>query len=184
MFTITGIPTLLHFTWHSAVGTGMPHNFVAIPTSLGDENVKSSSRSRFRNLQTSEQYQQPENTLEVEVRNPRTHGSARSMYTDYEITVTSNIPIFRPSSVVRRRYSDFAAFKEVLARDLPRVHVPPLPPKVFTNRFSDDVVQTRKVQLDRFLQQVATHPLVQTGASRLLVSFLQDEVWDKDQWLY
>lgn len=160
----------------------MSKGFKSISSVMGDNDA--AAKQRVRSFQSAEQYQEPENTLEVEVRNPRTHGSSRSMYTDYEIIVSSNIPIFRPNSTVRRRYSDFVAFKDVLERDLPKVHIPSLPPKVFTNRFSEEVVQTRKVQLDRFLQQVSTHPLVQTGAPRLLVSFLQDEVWDKDQWLY
>lgn len=161
----------------------MPSKFVAMPSSLSDESSANSARQRLRYLQV-DAYHPPENVLEVEVRNPRTQGTARSMYTDYEIFIQSNIPLFKPRSCVRRRYSDFLAFRDILERDLPRIHIPPLPPKVLTNRFSDEVIQTRKQQLDRFAQQIASHPLVQTGAPKLLLSFLQDDIWERDEWFY
>jgi len=127
-------------------------------------------------------YGPPENFLEIEVKNPRTHGMGRSMYTDYAIECRTNIPAFRlRSSVVRRRYSDFEAFRDLLERESARVTIPPLPGKVFTNRFSDDVIEHRREGLQRFLQIVVGHPLLQTG-SKVLVGFVQDPNWDKNQW--
>lgn len=52
--------------------------------------------------------------------------------------------------------------------------IPPLPGKVFTNRFSDDVIEHRREGLQRFLQIVVGHPLLQTG-SKVLGSFVQGE---------
>ena len=52
--------------------------------------------------------------------------------------------------------------------------IPPLPGKVFTNRFSDDVIEHRREGLQRFLQIVVGHPLLQTG-SKVLASFVQGE---------
>ncbi|KAF5345767.1 hypothetical protein D9758_011869 [Tetrapyrgos nigripes] len=105
----------------------------------------------------------PESFLEIEVRNPQTHGFGRKMYTDYEIT---NIPAFKlRHSLVRRRYSDFEAFRDILERESTRVNIPPLPGKVFTNRFSDEVIESRREGLERFLSIVAGHPLLQTGRS-------------------
>lgn len=101
------------------------------------------------------------------------------MYTDYEIVckvsvalLTSyslgftshqtNIPAFKlRHSVVRRRYSDFEAFRDILERESTRVNIPPLPGKVFTNRFSEEVIETRREGLERFLTIVAGHPLLQ-----------------------
>jgi len=54
------------------------------------------------------------------------------------------------------------------------VTIPPLPGKVFTNRFSDDVIEHRREGLQRFLQIVVGHPLLQTG-SKVLASFVQGE---------
>lgn len=75
------------------------------------------------------------------------------MYTDYEIICRTNIPAFKlKQSSVRRRYSDFEVFRDILERETSRVTIPPLPGKVFTNRFSDEVIETRREGLERFLQ--------------------------------
>lgn len=50
--------------------------------------------------------------------------------------------------------------------------IPPLPGKVFTNRFSDDVIEHRREGLQRFLQIVVGHPLLQTR-SKVLAAFVQ-----------
>ena len=106
------------------------------------------------------------------------------MYTDYEIVckvctldlysafpalvltysfhAKTNIPAFKlRHSLVRRRYSDFEAFRDILERESTRVNIPPLPGKVFTNRFSDEVIEARREGLERFLSVVAGHPLLQ-----------------------
>lgn len=41
------------------------------------------------------------------------------------------------------------------------------------------VIESRRQGLERFLQIVAGHPLLQTG-SKVLVPFLQDPNWVKD----
>ncbi|KAI0153535.1 Phox homologous domain-containing protein [Pestalotiopsis sp. NC0098] len=127
-------------------------------------------------------YGPPENFLEIEVRNPRTHGMGRSMYTDYEILCRTNIPSFKlRQSTVRRRYSDFEYFRDILERESARVTIPPLPGKVFTNRFSDDVIENRRQGLEKFLKIVVGHPLLQTG-SKVLAAFVQDPNWDRNAW--
>lgn len=50
--------------------------------------------------------------------------------------------------------------------------IPPLPGKVFTNRFSDDVIEGRRAGLEKFLKIVVGHPLLQTG-SKVLAAFVQ-----------
>ncbi|PKS12099.1 hypothetical protein jhhlp_001396 [Lomentospora prolificans] len=127
-------------------------------------------------------YGPPENFLEIEVRNPRTHGVGRHMYTDYEIVCRTNIPAFKlRQSSVRRRYSDFEYFRDILERESARVTIPPLPGKVFTNRFSDDVIEGRRAGLEKFLKIVVGHPLLQTG-SKVLAAFVQDPNWDRNAW--
>jgi hypothetical protein len=97
----------------------------------------------------------------------------RSMYTDYEIVCRTNIPAFKlRASTVRRRYSDFEYFRDILERESARVTIPPLPGKVFTNRFSDDVIEGRRAGLEKFLKIVVGHPLLQTG-SKVLAAFVQ-----------
>jgi sorting nexin-3/12 len=108
-------------------------------------------------------------------------GVGRGMYTTYEIVMRTNIPAFKlKSSSVRRRYSDFEAFRDILERESARVTIPPLPGKVLTNRFSDDVIEHRREGLQRFLQIVVGHPLLQTG-SKVLAAFVQGE-WNGRGW--
>jgi sorting nexin-3/12 len=131
------------------------------------------------------------------------------MYTDYEIVTRTNIPAFRVRySSVRRRYSDFEYFRDILERESTRVNIPPLPGKVFTNRFTDEVIEARREGLERFLQVVAGHPLLQVSkkraqrsdmtrllminlilpffpqtGSKVLCAFLQDPGFDRNQWM-
>jgi sorting nexin-3/12 len=103
-------------------------------------------------------------------------GVGRGMYTTYEIVMRTNIPAFKlKSSTVRRRYNEFEAFRDILERESARVTIPPLPGKVLTNRFSDDVIEHRREGLQRFLQIVVGHPLLQTG-SKVLAAFVQGEL--------
>jgi len=161
-------------------------------------------------------------------------GFGRKMYTDYEIVCKvcsvsfslsendylssyapvwqTNIPAFKlRHSLVRRRYSDFEAFRDILEHESTRVNIPPLPGKVFTNRFSEEVIESRREGLERFLSIVAGHPLLQVRSpslqypfagsevrfgfwiseffypfqtgSKVLCAFLQDPAWDKAQWV-
>ncbi|KAI7833911.1 sorting nexin-3 [Kickxella alabastrina] len=130
-------------------------------------------------LTVEEQYGEPENFLEIEVKNPQTHPAGRNQYTDYEIVCRTNIPVFKlKTSSVRRRYSEFEWFRDRLESETNKVNIPPLPGKVFTNRFSEEVVEQRREGLERFLQIVAGHPLLQQG-SRVLVAFIQDPDFNK-----
>ncbi|CAO3586037.1 unnamed protein product [Absidia cylindrospora] len=129
-----------------------------------------------------ERYAVPENFLEIEVKNPLTHGVGRKMYTDYEVICRTNLPIFRSKqSSVRRRYSDFEWLKDSLDRDANRVNIPPLPGKIFTNRFEDDIIEQRREGLERFLQIVSGHPLIQTG-SKVMAAFIQDPSFTKESY--
>lgn len=141
--------------------------------------VSTALNNQPKNQSFDELYGEPENFLEIECVNPRTHGYGGKMYTDYEIVCRTNLPAFRlRESAVRRRYSDFETFKSLLEMESSRVVIPSLPGKVFTNRFSDEVIESRRAGLEKFLQTVAGHPLLQTG-SKVLASFIQDEIWDK-----
>jgi sorting nexin-3/12 len=102
------------------------------------------------------------------------------MYTDYEIYMVTNIPAFKlKQSSVRRRYSDFEHFRDMLERETSRVAIPPLPGKVFTNRFSDDVIEHRREGLQQFLRIVVSHPLLQTG-SKIMAAFVQGKAAARD----
>ena len=98
----------------------------------------------------------------------RYHSSFGCGFGSSQLTLVwkTNIPAFKlRHSIVRRRYSDFEAFRDVLERESTRVNIPPLPGKVFTNRFSDEVIESRREGLERFLSIVAGHPLLQVRSS-------------------
>lgn len=77
---------------------------------------------------------------------------------------------------MRRRYSDFEAFRDILEHESTRVNIPALPGKVFTNRFSDEVIESRREGLERFLSIVAGHPLLQVCFWRFLWSWGYEDV--------
>jgi len=154
----------------------------ASPSPFARSTFDDTNRLTGRAQTIEEMYSVPESFLEIEVRNPQTHGYGRKMYTDYEIMCKTNIPAFKlRHSSVRRRYSDFEAFRDILERESTRVNIPALPGKVFTNRFTDEVIETRREGLERFLSIVAGHPLLQTG-SKVLCAFMQDPAWSSTDW--
>lgn len=104
----------------------------------------------------------------------------REQYTDYEIVCRTNIPAFRKRlSRVRRRYSDFVAFRRMLEQNLGRVVIPPLPGKILLNlnKFNDLNIESRRQGLEKFLTVVAGHPLLQTGLN-VLIDFVQGDKWE------
>lgn len=151
-----------------------------------EETLPKSTGPRFKQQTFDEIYGEPENFLEVEVINPQTHGYGRNTFTDYEVVCRTNIPAFKKSrSSVRRRYLDFENFRIALLNESSRVVIPSLPGKIYLakNRFDDNEIEQRRQGLERFLQVVAGHPLLQTSAPKLLSSFIQDPVWDKHRWI-
>ncbi|KAJ6222631.1 hypothetical protein RDWZM_001176 [Blomia tropicalis] len=135
-------------------------------------------------------YAIPANFLEIDVCNPMTHGIDRNRYTDYEIRLRTNLPIFkRKESTVRRRYSDFEWLRSELERDS-KIVVPPLPGKAWQRQlpfrsddglFDPEFIEDRRKGLEIFVNKVAGHPLAQN--ERSLHMFLQDSVLDKTSYV-
>jgi sorting nexin-3/12 len=145
--------------------------------------VIDTSSSKHKQQSFSEIYGEPENFLEIEVKNPQTHQIRGEVFTDYEIVCRTNIPAFKKrNSRIRRRYSDFVALKKILEQETTRVIVPQLPGKIYlnSNKFSDINIEKRRQGLEKFLSTVSSHPLLQTG-SRSLIEFIQNEKWDPKQ---
>ncbi|ABN65182.1 putative golgi membrane protein-sorting protein [Scheffersomyces stipitis CBS 6054] len=148
--------------------------------------VINTTSPRHKQQTFSEIYGEPENFLEIEVRNPQTHGYGRDLYTDYEIVCRTNIPAFKKrNSRVRRRYSDFVTFRKILEQETTRVIIPPLPGKILlnSNKFNDLNIEKRRQGLEKFLTVVSGHPLLQTG-SKTLIEFIQNDKWDARSMYY
>lgn len=137
--------------------------FVSFTFGMNKLSFNSEYRPKIRTQTHEEVYGEPENFLEIEVRNPITHGISsflsinvglgRMQFTDYEIVCRTNIPSFKlKSSSVRRRYSDFEWFRDKISFEVTKVTIPYLPGKVFFNKCHKDVVEIRRCALERFLQ--------------------------------
>ncbi|KAI7874555.1 hypothetical protein K492DRAFT_39829 [Lichtheimia hyalospora FSU 10163] len=84
--------------------------------------------------------------------------------------------IISPKSSVRRRFQDFVWLYNVLYTHFPACFVPPLPDKhrmeyVKGDRFSSDFIERRRVSLQRYLQRIARHPILQK--SEFFIMFLE-----------
>ena len=132
-------------------------------------------------------YSPPTNLLEVDIDDPQTHGVSKYRYTDYEIKMQTNLPVFKvKESGVRRRYSDFEWLRNELERDS-KIVVPPLPGKALKRQlpfrgddgiFEDEFIEERRKGLEQFINKVAGHPLAQN--EKCLHMFLIEPVIDKN----
>uniref|UniRef100_A0A0B6XYY7 Sorting nexin-3 n=1 Tax=Arion vulgaris TaxID=1028688 RepID=A0A0B6XYY7_9EUPU len=132
-------------------------------------------------------YSPPANFLEIDVSDPQTHGVAKTRFTDYEVRMKTNLPVFKlKESSVRRRYSDFEWLQNELERDS-KIVVPPLPGKALKRQlpfrgddgiFEEDFIEERRKGLEQFVNKVAGHPLAQN--EKCLHMFLQEPVIDKN----
>ncbi|KAL8585868.1 Sorting nexin-12 [Nucella lapillus] len=132
-------------------------------------------------------YSPPANFLEIDIIDPQTHGVAKGRYTDYEVRMKTNLPVFKlRDSSVRRRYSDFEWLRNELERDS-KIVVPPLPGKALKRQlpfrgddgiFEEDFIEERRKGLEVFVNKVAGHPLAQN--EKCLHMFLQEPVINKN----
>ena len=132
-------------------------------------------------------YAAPANFLEIDVVNSvTTMGVGKKRYTDYEVRMRTNLPVFKvKESSVRRRYSDFEWLRTELERDS-KIVVPPLPGKALKRRlpfrgddgiFEEEFIEDRRKGLEVFINKIAGHPLAQN--ERCLHMFLQEPTIDK-----
>ncbi|CAF1556626.1 unnamed protein product, partial [Didymodactylos carnosus] len=93
------------------------HIFYAKMTTI-DADRREIARLPVRPISLEDRYDPPANFLEIEVLNPETHGFGQKRYTDYEVRMKTNLPVFRlKECTVRRRYSDFEWLRKELERD-------------------------------------------------------------------
>jgi sorting nexin-9/18/33 len=74
---------------------------------------------------------------------------------------------------VHRRFSHFSVLHTALTRRLPGIALPPLPEKHYSGRFSDDFVEARRGDLERYLARIVRHPVARYA--EILTFFLSCE---------
>ena len=110
--------------------------------------------------------------LTITVSDPKKESEGMNSYVSYKVNTSTNREEFSYGQFgVIRRYSDFAWLSDRLARDVPGAIVPPLPDKAVVGRFGADFVESRRRQLERFLQQTAEHE--ELSKSHYFQTFLQ-----------
>ncbi|KAF8591301.1 hypothetical protein K439DRAFT_1327615 [Ramaria rubella] len=74
---------------------------------------------------------------------------------------------------VHRRFSHFVFLHTALTRRLPGIALPPLPEKQYAGRFSDEFVEARRGDLERYLSRIIRHPVARYA--EVLTFFLSCE---------
>ena len=87
----------------------------------------------------------------------------------------------KPTTTVRRRFTDFVFLYKTLSKEYPACAVPPLPDKhkmeyVRGDRFGTDFTQRRANSLHRFLTRISLHPVLRRA--NLLILFLESNDWN------
>ncbi|KAJ7211387.1 hypothetical protein GGX14DRAFT_624604 [Mycena pura] len=104
----------------------------------------------------------------VLVHSPSKRTSALSgSFTIYSVTSLFHPPTPDGSSppqsptqiTVHRRFSHFVILHTSLTRRLPGIALPPLPEKQYAGRFSEDFVEARRGDLERYISRVVRHPV-------------------------
>ncbi|GAA5963101.1 hypothetical protein JCM3765_001770 [Sporobolomyces pararoseus] len=66
-----------------------------------------------------------------------------------------------PALTVSRRFSHFVSLHQLLISHFSLLSIPPLPPKAFgATRFSDEFVEERKRDLERWIEKIVRHPVL------------------------
>jgi hypothetical protein len=118
--------------------------------------------------------------FESHVVDPLKVGDKLSGYVEYRVTTKTNHPQYRNAEFsVMRRYSDFLWLYNQLLNTNPGVIVPPVAEKMAIGRFQDDFIESRKVQLNRFIEQIVRHRILQVDPS--VQAFLESETFSNDR---
>ncbi|KAK3899236.1 putative suppressor of mrs2-1 mutation [Staphylotrichum tortipilum] len=121
--------------------------------------------------------------LECVVSEPhKENDGTKDAYVSYLITTNTTFSTFqRPTTTVRRRFTDFVFLYKVLVREYQGSAVPPLPDKqrmeyVRGDRFGPDFTARRAYSLQRFLSRLALHPVLRRAG--ILHTFLESHDWN------
>lgn len=112
--------------------------------------------------------------LKISVSDPEKVQESMHQFITYHVNTDTNKAdfAFGQRSVVRR-YNDFRWVHTQLVDNYPGCIVPPLPEKIVVGRFSPEFVETRRRNLEKFLQRVSEHP--DLGNAEAFRIFLQAE---------
>ncbi|KAI9063885.1 Vps5-domain-containing protein, partial [Trametes sanguinea] len=115
----------------------------------------------------------------ISVDDPQKVGDPIRPYTMYTVHTKTTSPMYKKSTFsVLRRYSDFLWLYETLSMNNPGVVVPPVPEKAPFGRFDNEFVQQRRLGLEKCIQKIANHPVLQKDPDLRL--FLESDTFSLD----
>ncbi|KAH9888986.1 Vps5 C terminal like-domain-containing protein [Cubamyces lactineus] len=115
----------------------------------------------------------------ITVDDPQRVGDPIRAYTMYTVHTKTTSPMYKKSTFsVLRRYSDFLWLYETLSLNNPGVVVPPVPDKNPFGRFDNEFVQQRRLALEKCIQKIASHPVLQKDPDLKL--FLESDTFALD----
>ncbi|KAJ5217198.1 hypothetical protein N7468_010206 [Penicillium chermesinum] len=118
-------------------------------------------------------------TFEIHVGDPHKVGDITSSHIVYQVrTKTSSKAYRQPEFTVTRRYRDFLWLYNSLHNNNPGVVVAPPPEKQAVGRFDTNFVESRRAALERMLNKIAGHPILQHDGD--LKIFLESEAFNVD----
>ena len=118
-------------------------------------------------------------SFNITVGDPHTVGNAATSHTVYSvITRTTSKAYTQPSFTVTRRYRDFLWLYERMHDNSPGVVVPPPPDKQAVGRFDTNFVESRRMALERMINKIAAHPILQHDGD--LKTFLESDAFNVD----
>ncbi|KAE8383561.1 Vps5 C terminal like-domain-containing protein [Aspergillus bertholletiae] len=118
-------------------------------------------------------------TFEITVGDPHKVGDLTSSHIVYQVRTKTSSKAYRQSEfAVSRRYRDFLWLYNSMHNNNPGVVVPPPPEKQAVGRFDTNFVESRRAALERMLNKIAGHPILQHDGD--LKIFLESETFNLD----
>ncbi|KAI3230507.1 hypothetical protein DTO012A9_4448 [Penicillium roqueforti] len=118
-------------------------------------------------------------TFHIYVGDPHKVGDLTSSHIVYQVSTKTTSKAYRqPEFTVSRRYRDFLWLYNSLHSNNPGVVVAPPPEKQAVGRFDTNFVESRRAALERMLNKIAGHPILQHDGD--LKIFLESEAFTVD----
>ncbi|KAK6355267.1 Vacuolar protein sorting-associated protein 5 [Orbilia brochopaga] len=118
-------------------------------------------------------------TFDIQVGDPHKVGDLTSAHIVYQVSTKTSSKAYKvPEFTVSRRYRDFLWLYNAMIVNNPGVIVPPPPEKQQLGRFDQDFVESRRAALERMLNKIALHPILQQDGD--LKIFLESESFNVD----
>merc|ERR1711934_352633 len=110
--------------------------------------------------------------MQITVTDPVKQGDGFGSFISYKINTKTTLPQYTWKEFSQiHRYSDFEWLHIRLKARFPNVIIPPLPEKAVTGNFDPNFISLRRTALERFLNRIASHPVLQTSED--LQTFLE-----------